>query len=199
MSLTLFNNKRSNLPLIYRLYLCSYIFSKSKSCVLPLGAVGVLLGHSQPVSKSPQHHSATPQAPSDPKQTSATCSYNPANALTHRKMFIYNCAQCLKYACKHTHIIPHVHIKHIQRQACRNAHTEKDSQHTLLLKSVLVELVQFAPVETEQVDGLLDSLALQRSSTRHHLLPVSQNSIDGTSQLVNVPLYVLHVWKNTNM
>lgn len=49
----------------------------------------------------------------------------------HRKMFIYNCAQCLKYAYKHTHIIPRVHIKHIQRQACRNAHTEKDSGTTL--------------------------------------------------------------------
>lgn len=89
VSLTLFNNKHSNLALIYRLYLCSYIFLKRKSCVLPLGAVGVLLGHSQPVSKSPQHHSATPQAPSDPKQTSATCSYNPANALTHTEKCLF--------------------------------------------------------------------------------------------------------------
>lgn len=57
--------------------------------VLPLGAVCVLLGHSRPVSKSPQHRSATPQAPSDPKQTSATWSYNPANALTHTQKKVY--------------------------------------------------------------------------------------------------------------
>lgn len=52
-------------------------------CVLPWGAVCVLLAHSRPVSKCSQRHSATPPVLSDPKQASATWSCNPANALMH--------------------------------------------------------------------------------------------------------------------
>lgn len=96
------------------------------------------------------------------------------------------------------HVRTHTHNTTGADKTHTKAHTEKNSQYTgepPVLLSVLVELVQFAPADTEEVDRLLDSLALQRSSTRHHLLPVSQYSIDRTSQLVNIPLYVLRVWR----
>lgn len=135
VSLTLFNNKRSNLPLIYRLYLCSYIFSKRKSSVcvfypevlsvcswVTLGQFQSPLSIVQPLLKLLLIRN---------KLLPLGVTILPTPWHAHRKMFIYNCAQCLKYACKHTHIIPRVHIKHTQRQAFVQKRTHvQDSQYT---------------------------------------------------------------------
>lgn len=135
VSLTLFNNKRSNLPLIYRLYLCSYIFSKRKGCVcvfypevlsvcswVTLGQFQSPLSIIQPLLKLLLIRN---------KLLPLGVTILPTPWHAHRKMFIYNCAQCLKYACKHTHIIPRVHIKHTQRQAFVQKRTHvQDSQYT---------------------------------------------------------------------
>lgn len=145
-------------------------------CVLPWGAVCVLLAHSRPVSKCSQRHSATPPVLSDPKQASATWSCNPANALmhadkethTHTRIFIQNVCTIIMKSC--THIL-----------------------YISLLQSVLVELVQFVPVGIEEGGALLDPLALQRPSPRHHLLPAGQRSLHWASQLVDAHLHFLCV------
>lgn len=136
----------------------------------------MLLARSRPVSKRPQRRSATPPAPSDPKQTSATWSCSPASAL-----------MC-------TQTDPH---RHVSAGPADNAHIRTPPptppSSPSLLEPVLVELVQLVPVGAEEGGALSDLLALQRPSPGRHLLPAGQRFPHWALQLVDAGLHLLLV------
>lgn len=62
-----------------------------------------------------------------------------------------------------------------------------------LLESVLMEFVQFVPVDAEEAGSLLDPLGLRSSGPGHHLLSVCQSFPYWTFQSVNALLHLLLV------